>query len=83
MGLQGYTQSDLAKLRSVQVRPRGWSYRVKPLVQEYRDLQTGHWIKVIRMEGQRIRMRWDGQDCKVILPHLRIKPWVGVFEERE
>ncbi|MFF4412112.1 hypothetical protein ACFYY8_06235 [Streptosporangium sp. NPDC001559] len=84
-GLQAYTPADLARLRSVQARPRGWSHRVKPRVTEYRDTQTGHWIKVIRDElGNRVRMRWAGQDAHVILPHIHINPWTGlVREERD
>lgn len=83
MGLQGYSKADLDRLKSVTVRPRGWSHHIRPIVREYRDKQTGHWIKVITSTGRRIRMRWDGQDAKVILPHLRIKPWTGITEEWE
>ncbi|MEU4332325.1 hypothetical protein [Nonomuraea dietziae] len=83
MPVQGYTEADLRKLRSVGVRPRGWSHRVKPAVHEYKDEQTGHWIKVIRNEFNRVRMRWEGQDAHVVLPHLRINPWVGIRVERD
>lgn len=84
MAVQGYTPSDLTRLRSVAARPRGWSHRVKPKVTEYRDVVTGHWIKVTRDElGNRIRMRWSGQDAHIILPHLRINPWTGITEERD
>lgn len=81
--LQGYTPADLTRMRSVAVRPRGWSHRVRPKTREYRDELTGHWIKVIKDElGNKIRMRWAGQDAHVILPHLRINPWAGITEER-
>ncbi|MFB4294789.1 hypothetical protein ACBI99_44670 [Nonomuraea sp. ATR24] len=83
MAVQGYSEADLARLRSVAARPQGWSHRVKPQVTEYRDVVTGHWVKVIRDEYQRVRMRWSGQDAHVILPHLRVNPWVGITEERE
>lgn len=80
MPVQGYTAADLARLRSVMVRPRGWSHHIRPRVREYRD-RRGHWVKLIRSTGQVIRMRREGQDAHVILPHLRIDPWVGVTEE--
>jgi hypothetical protein len=84
MSVQGYTPADLARLRSVGIRPQGWSHRVKPQVREYRDEQTGHWIKVIRSEHNTIRMRWSGQDAHVILPHLRLRPRLGIItEERD
>lgn len=82
MPVQGYSAADLARLRSIATRPRGWSHRIKPRVREYRDERTGHWIKIIRDEFQTIRMRWEGQDAHVTLPHLRLDPWVGVIEER-
>lgn len=82
-GVQGYTEADLRRLKSVAVRPRGWSHRVKPLVREYRDTLTGHWIKVIKTTGgHKIRMRWEGQDANISLPHVRIDPWTGISEER-
>lgn len=87
MGVQAYTEADLRRLKSVTIRPRGWSHRVRPQVTEYKDVVTGHWIKVIRDEYQRVRMRWSGQDAHVILPHLRIRPLAGsagtITEERE
>lgn len=83
MAVQGYTEADLRRLKSVQARPQGFSHRVKPRVTEYRDQVTGHWVKVIRNEFNRIRMRWEGQDAHVILPHIRINPWVGITEERD
>lgn len=83
MPIQAYTEADLSRLRSVAVRPGGWSHKVRPHVREYRDERDGHWIKVIRDEYQTIRMRWGGQDAHVVLPHLRINPWVGIAEERE
>lgn len=83
MGLQAYTQADLRRLKSVGVRPRGWSHKIRPVVNEYKDEQTGHWVKVIRNEFNRVRMRWEGQDAHVVLPHLRINPWVGITVERD
>lgn len=84
MAVQGYTEADLRRLRSVHARAQGFSHRVRPVVREYRDLETGHWIKVIKDElGNRVRMRWSGQDARIVLPHLRVNPWVGITEERE
>lgn len=82
MRVQGYNEADLRRLRSVSVRPGGWSHLVKPKVTEYRDEQNGHWIKVIKSEFNTIRMRWSGQDAHIILPHLRLNPWVGITKER-
>lgn len=83
-GVQAYTEADLGRLRSVVVRPNGWSHRVKPIRREYRDEQTGHWIKVTKDPlGNFIRMRWSGQDAHVILPHLRISPWTGITISEE
>ncbi|MBF8191654.1 hypothetical protein ITP53_39370 [Nonomuraea sp. K274] len=84
MSVQGYTAADLRKLKSVQARPRGWSHQVKPVVQEYRDTETGHWIKVIKDQlGNRVRMRWSGQDAIVVLPHFKVSPWTGVTISKE
>lgn len=80
MGVQPYTEADLARLRSVQVRPAGWTWRTKDQVREYRD-DRGRWVKVITDQlGNRVRLRWEGQDVKIMLPHLRV---IGrVREER-
>lgn len=78
--LQGYTEADLARLKSITVRARGWSHHIRPRVREYRD-QRGHWVKLIRSTGLVTRMRREGQDAHIILPHIRIDPWVGVTEE--
>lgn len=83
-GVQAYTEADLARLRSVQGRPQGWSHQIRPVVREYRDEHTGHWIKVIKDgHGNRLRMRWEGQDAHVVLPHLRVNPWTGVTISKE
>ncbi|MCG5220261.1 hypothetical protein [Streptosporangium sp. KLBMP 9127] len=81
--VQAYTPADLRRLKSVAVRPQGWSHRIKPLVTEYKDTETGHWIKVIRSEFNRVRMRWEGQDAHVVLPHLRVNGWTGITVERD
>ena len=84
--LQGYGPADLARLRSVAVRPRGWSHRVKPKATEYRHPITQERIKVILDElGNKIRMRRHGQDAHVFLPHLRILGGIGgeVVEVRQ
>ncbi|MEV4837794.1 hypothetical protein AB0K05_24950 [Nonomuraea sp. NPDC049486] len=84
MGVQGYSAMDLRRLKSVQVRPRGWTHQVKPHVTEYRDELTGHWIKVIRDQlGNRVRMRWEGQDARIVLPHFKVNPWTGVTISKE
>lgn len=82
--VQGYTEADLCKLRSVAVHPRGWSHRIRPIVREYRDEQSGHYIKVIKDQlGNKIRMRWEGQDAHIFLPHLRVDPWTGITIEEQ
>jgi hypothetical protein len=84
VGVQGYTKADLRRLKSVAVRPRGFSHGVRPVVREYRDVVTGHWIKVITNEqGNRQRMRWSGQDAIVTLPHFTVSPWTGVTISKE
>ncbi|MFF4989624.1 hypothetical protein ACFY19_20695 [Streptosporangium saharense] len=81
-GVQGYTAADLARLRSVAVRPRGWSHRVRPVVREHRD-ERGRPVRVTLDElGARIRERWDGQDVHIVLPHIRVDMWRGITEER-
>ncbi|MER7363569.1 hypothetical protein [Nonomuraea wenchangensis] len=84
MGVQGYTESDLRKLKSVAARPRGWTHQIRPVVREYRDTETGHWIKVVKdAHGNRLRMRWEGQDAHVVLPHIQFNPWTGVTISKE
>jgi hypothetical protein len=84
VSVQGYSSADLRRLASVQVRPRGWTHQIKPVVREYRDERDGHWIKVITdQNGNRTRMRWTGQDARVILPHFTISPWTGVTISKE
>lgn len=69
--IQPYTAADLARLRSVQARPRGWSHQVKPQVTEYRDERTRERIKVILDElGNKVRMRRHGQDVKILNPRV-------------
>lgn len=76
-GLQAYTSADLARLRSVAVRSRGFSHRVKDQVRESRD-QRGRPVKVTRDQlGNLVRERWEGQDVHVFLPHLRILGGIG------
>lgn len=80
MPIQGYGPADLARLRSVQVRPRGWSYRIRPKVREYRHPVTGERIKLIKdIAGNLTRMRRHGQDATVFLPHLRIQTQAQVI----
>lgn len=84
MRLQGYSEADLRRLKSVQARPRGWTHQVKPVVREYRDTATGHWVKVIKDQlGNRVRMRWEGQDAHIVLPHIRVNPWTGIMISKE
>jgi hypothetical protein len=83
MGLQAYTPADMRRLKSIGIRPAGWSHKIKPVVTEYRDTATGHWVKVIRSEHQRVRMRWEGQDAHVVLPRLHFNPWTGLTVERD
>ena len=73
MGVQPYTAADLARLRSVQVRPAGWTWRTKDQVREYRDEQ-GRPVKVVRDQlGNYIRLRWEGQDVKIVAPLIRVR----------
>ncbi|GHH67643.1 hypothetical protein GCM10017673_14980 [Streptosporangium violaceochromogenes] len=71
-GLQGYGPSDLARLRSVQVRPRGWSHRIKPKVTESRDGRRRPVRVTLDELGNKVRERWEGQDVHVFLPCLRV-----------
>ncbi|TDD54593.1 hypothetical protein E1286_05230 [Nonomuraea terrae] len=65
--IQPYTTADLARLRSIQARPQGWSHRVKPRVTDGRRSSTGERIKVILDElGNKTRMRQHGQDVKIL-----------------
>jgi len=71
--IRGYTEADLARLRSVQVRPAGWTWRTKDQVREYRDEQ-GRPVKVVRDQlGNFVRLRWDGQDVKIVAPLIRVR----------
>ena len=80
MSIKPYTAADLARLRSVQVRPGGWTWRTKDQVREHRD-DRGRWVKVITDQlGNRVRLRWEGQDVKIMLPHLSVRGTVR--EER-
>lgn len=73
MGVQPYTEADLARLRSVQVRPAGWTWRTRDQVREYRDEQ-GRPVKVVRDQlGNYIRLRWEGQDVKIVAPLIRVR----------
>lgn len=73
MGVQPYTEADLARLRSVQVRPAGWTWRTKDQVREHRDEQ-GRPVKVVRDQlGNYIRLRWEGQDVKIVAPLIRVR----------
>jgi hypothetical protein len=84
VGVQGYSAMDLRRLKSVAVRPAGFSHGVRPVVREYRDELTGHWIKVITDQlGNKVRMRWEGQDARITLPHFTVSPWAGVTISKE
>lgn len=73
MGVQPYTEADLARLRSVQVRPAGWTWRTRDQVREHRDEQ-GRPVKVVRDQlGNYIRLRWEGQDVKIVAPLIRVR----------
>lgn len=80
MSIKPYTAADLERLRSVQVRPTGWTWRTRNQVREHRD-ERGRWVRVTRDQlGNLIRERWEGQDVKIFMPHLRV---IGrVREER-
>ncbi|MEV4020161.1 hypothetical protein AB0J35_57765 [Nonomuraea angiospora] len=65
--IQPYTPADLARLRSVGIRPQGWSHRVKPKWVDGRRPSTNERIKVLLDElGNKIRMRQHGQDVKIL-----------------
>jgi hypothetical protein len=83
--IQPYTAADLARLKSVGVRPQGWSHRVKPRWKDGVRRSTGERVKVLLDElGNKVRMRQDGQDVKILnvqtvigeLPaHLNLVDW--------
>ncbi|GAA4934152.1 hypothetical protein HD597_010096 [Nonomuraea thailandensis] len=65
--IQPYTPADLARLRSVGIRPEGWSHRVKPRWKDGRRPKTGERVKVLLDElGNKVRMRQHGQDVKIL-----------------
>jgi hypothetical protein len=65
--IQPYTAADLARLRSIQARPEGWSHRVRPRWRDGRRPGTGERVKVLLDElGNKTRMRQDGQDVKIL-----------------
>jgi len=67
-----YGPAERARLLSIQVRPGGWSWRVRDEVREYRD-ERGRWVRVTRDQlGNYVRERWDGQDVRIMLPALRL-----------
>lgn len=65
--VQPYTVADLARLRSVQARPQGWSHRVKPRWVDGVRPSSGERVKVLVDEfGNKTRMRQHGQDAKIL-----------------
>ena len=65
--IQPYTAADLARLRSVQARPQGWSHRVKPRWRDGVRPSSGERVKVLLDElGNKTRMRRHGQDVKIL-----------------
>lgn len=66
-GVRPYTAADLARMRSIQARPQGWTHATHDQRQEYRHPVTGELVKVITDQlGNRIRMRRHGQDVKIL-----------------
>jgi hypothetical protein len=49
-GITPYSAADLERLRSLQVRPQGWTHATKDQVRECRDPVTGDLVKVITDE---------------------------------
>ncbi|HEY9521922.1 MAG TPA: hypothetical protein VIR33_01680 [Thermopolyspora sp.] len=77
MPVEGYTPADLARMKTVQARPKGWTWRTRDQVREYRD-KRGRPVKVIRDQlGNYVRLRWTGQDAHVFLPAVRVRLAVG------
>lgn len=71
-GLTPYTPADLERLRSVQARPQGWTHATRDQRREFRHPITGERIKVITDQlGNRVRMRRDGQDVRIMAPVVR------------
>lgn len=62
----------LDRLRSVHVRPQGWSHRIRPVVRTFRG-PDGRWVKETLDEaGNIVRERRTGQDVVINLPALAI-----------
>lgn len=78
--VQPYSAADLARLRSVQARPQGWSHRVKPQVREHRDEQRRPVKRTLDELGNIVQERWTGQDAFLFLPHLRVR-WHNITTE--
>lgn len=74
-GITPYSAVDLERLRSLQVRPRGWTHATRDQVREYRDPITGERVKVITDQlANRTRMRRAGQDVRIVnIPHVQVK----------
>ncbi len=74
-GVRPYTAADLARLRSIQARPQGWTHATHDQRREHKDDKSGHWVQVITDQlGNRIRRRWAGQDVKILnIPTVTIK----------
>lgn len=74
MPIQPYTPADMDRLRSIQVRPQGFSHRIRPKHKTVKHPVTGELMKIVLDElGNKVRMRKHGQDAKIHLPHLRIQ----------
>jgi hypothetical protein len=80
-GIRPYTAADLARLRSVGVRPQGWTHATHDQRREFKDEKSGHWVQVITDQlGNRVRRRWAGQDVKILnfeVPVLRVSSSTG------
>lgn len=74
-GVRPYTAADLARLRSIGVRPQGWTHATHDQRREYRDDQSGRFVQVVTDQlGNRVRRRWDGQDVKILnIPVVTIR----------
>jgi hypothetical protein len=73
-GIKPYTAADLERLKSLQVRPQGWTHATKDQTREYRD-PAGHMVKVVTDQlGNRTRLRRDGQDVRIVaIPHVQVR----------
>ncbi len=70
-GVTPYSAADLARLRSVQARPQGWTWRTRDQVHEDRD-EHGRPFKVtVDQLGNRVRERWTGQDVRIMAAVVR------------